>query len=171
MGSYGRGLWETDVGALQEMNAATLAKDAHLFAIEPAVQRLPWSFGANDYLFGQRHLRTNNENSGMAILYYLRNAGSARATVTITDANGQQMARLTGDAEAGINSVVWNMRAGGGRGGRGGGGRGGGGPLDGLAPLGDYTVTLEVGDTRLTQSARIRATQGWSIGPFPRIIR
>jgi hypothetical protein len=171
MGSYGRGLWVTDVGALQEMNAATLAKDAHLFAIEPAVQRLPWSFGANDYLFGQRHLRTNNENSGMAILYYLRNAGSARATVTITDANGQQMARLTGDAEAGINSVVWNMRAGGGRGGRGGGGRGGGGPLDGLAPLGDYTVTLEVGDTRLTQSARIRATQGWSIGPFPRIIR
>jgi hypothetical protein len=44
-------------------------------------------------------------------------------------------------------------------------------PIDQWAPLGDYTVTLSVGGTTLTQQARIAKTQGWSIGANPQIIR
>jgi hypothetical protein len=67
---------------------------------------------------------------------------------------------------------VGNARGGGsGRGaGRGGGTRGGAG-LDQLAPLGDYIVTLTIGQTKLTQRARIAKTQGWSFGPTPQTIR
>ena len=90
------------------------------------------------------------------------------------------MARLAGTNNAGINTVVWNMRAAGGDG-RGAGGRGagagggapgrGGNPLDQWAPLGTYTVTLEVGGKTLVQSGQITHTQGWSLAPSPQIIR
>ena len=50
-----------------ELSDAVLAKDVHLFSIKPAVQRVTWSFGANDRLFSQRYLITPNEDIGMAI--------------------------------------------------------------------------------------------------------
>ncbi len=176
LGSYGRGFWVTNISALQELTGAVLAKDAHLFAIEPAVQRVTWVFGANDYLFGQRHFSTPNEPNGMVIQYYLKNT-AARATVVITDASKQEVARLQGTGAAGINTVVWNTRRdAGGAAGRGGGGGGRGGPplVEQLMPLGDYTVTVDfggAGETKLTGPAKIAKTQGWSIGLTPQIIR
>lgn len=178
LGTYGRGLWVTNIEPLEEMTAAVLAKDVHLFAVKPAVERITWSFGANDYLFGQRHVRTPNEAGGMPIRYYLKTAVAARPTVTIANAAGQQVARLTGSGAAGIDTVVWNMRAG--RGGRGrgaGGGRGtgrggrGANPIDQWAPIGQYTITLEVDGRTLTEKAEIAKTQGWPLGLTPQIIR
>ena len=168
LGSYGRGLWVTNIGPLQELTAAVLAKDAHLFSIKPVTQRVNWVFGANDYLFGQRHFSTPNEPNGMVVQYYLKTAGP-RATVVITDASKQEVARLQGPAAAGVNTVVWNTRrdAAGGRGG----GRGGPPMVDLLMPLGDYTVTVDVGETKLTGPAKIVKTQGWSIGLTPQVIR
>jgi len=176
VGSYGRGFWITNISALQELTDAVLAKDVHLFTIKPVVQRITWVFGANDYLFGQRHFSTPNEPSGMVVRYYLKSAPTGRVSVAIADAKGQEVARLAGTTTAGINTVVWNTRrdAGGGRGGPGGGGGGGrGGPtvLEQLVPLGDYTVTLEVGDAKFTEPAKIAKTQGWSIGFTPTTIR
>ena len=176
VGSYGRGFWITNISALQELTDAVLAKDVHLFTIKPVVQRITWVFGANDYLFGQRHFSTPNEPSGMVVRYYVKSAPTGRVSVAIADAKGQEVARLAGTTTAGINTVVWNTRrdAGGGRGGPGGGGGGGrGGPtvLEQLVPLGDYTVTLEVGDAKFTEPAKIAKTQGWSIGFTPTTIR
>jgi photosystem II stability/assembly factor-like uncharacterized protein len=178
LGSYGRGLWVTNIAPLQEMNETVLAKDVHLFSIEPVVQRVTWSFGANDYLFGQRHFQTPNEPNGMVIRYYLRNRGASPATVVITNSAGQEVARLEGQTAAGINTVVWSTRSQGGRrggpagaGGAGGGGRAGGNVLDQLAPLGEYVVALNIGGATYTQKASIVKTQGWTIGPVPQIIR
>jgi len=169
LGSYGRGLWVTDVSALQQMSNAVLASDVHLFEIEPTVQRMTWSFGANDYPFGSRHVQTRNESGGMAIRYYLKDAIAGPAAVVITDSEGHEVSRLEGKAAAGINTVVWSTRRPGG--GRGGGGWGGRSPLDQIVPLGQYTVTLEVGGRRLARNASITGTQGWSLGPAPRVIR
>ena len=169
LGSYGRGLWVTNIGPLQELTGAVLAKDAHLFAIKPVTQRVTWVFGANDYLFGQRHFSTPNEPNGMVIQYYLKGAGT-QATVVVADASNQPVAKLQGPAAAGINTVVWNTRRdAGGRGG--GGGRGGPSVVDLLMPLGDYTVTVEVSGTKLTGPAKIAKTQGWSLGLTPQVIR
>jgi hypothetical protein len=73
----------------------------------------------------------------MVISYYLKTAVSGPVTVTISDATGKEVARLTGPSAAGINRLVWSTRVGGGGGGRGGpvlagagagrGGRGGAG--------------------------------------------
>ena len=174
LGSYGRDLWISDVGALQEMSEAVLAEDAHLFSVKPSVQRIIWSFGANDYLFGQRHFSTPNEPNAMVIRYYLKNRGTGNASVVIASANGQEVARLQGPAEAGINTVLWTMRLGadgGGAGARTGGASRGGARLDQLAPLGEYTITLEIGGKTLTQKARITKTQGWPLGLTPQVIR
>ncbi|HET8668837.1 MAG TPA: hypothetical protein VFM10_12710, partial [Terriglobales bacterium] len=88
-------------------------------------------------------------------------------TVVITNAEGQQVAKLQGRGTAGINTVVWNTRIqSAGR------GRGMGNPIDQLLPLGGYTVTLEVGAYKAVQKARIAKTQGWTLGPpAPQIIR
>ncbi|HEX2456576.1 MAG TPA: hypothetical protein VHI99_22955 [Vicinamibacterales bacterium] len=170
LGSYGRDFWITNISPLQEMTAAVLAKPVHLFAIDPTVQRITWSFAANDYLFGQRHLQTPNQTNGMVIRYYLKSQAPSAPTIVVTDSAGKDVARLQGSATPGINTVLWTMRPQGeGRGGRGGGR--GGNPLDQLAPLGDYTVTLQVGETKLTQPARITKTQGWSLAPSPTVIR
>ncbi|MGA2264321.1 MAG: hypothetical protein ABSH28_23170, partial [Acidobacteriota bacterium] len=108
--------------------------------------------------------------NGMVIRYYLKNQGSGSANIVITDAKGQEVARLQGKTAAGINTVLWTMRAQGAGRGRGSGG-GGGNVLDGWAPLGEYTVTLELGEKKLTQKARITKMQGWSLGPAPQIIK
>jgi hypothetical protein len=85
-GSYGRGIFVTNITPLQEVTDRTLAADVFLFKTPPAVQRITWSFGANDYLFGQRNLQTQNEPGGMVIRYYVKTAAPAGATVTITNA-------------------------------------------------------------------------------------
>jgi hypothetical protein len=174
VGGFGRNVFVTNIGALQEMNATALAKDVHLFTIKPTVQRVTWSFGANDRLFSQRYLVTPNEPNGMVIRYYLKMARTEPATVVVTDASGTEVARLEGTTTAGLNTVVWNMLRSGGAGqGRGGGGRGRGPGYspDLWVPLGDYTVTLEIGGQKLTQQARITKTQGWALGPLPTTIR
>jgi photosystem II stability/assembly factor-like uncharacterized protein len=167
VGTYGRGLFITNIGPLQEMSEATLAEDIRLFEIKPTVQRITWSFGANDYLFGQRNFQTPNEPNGMVIRYYLKNPGSSGASVSITDAKGQEVARLQGRAAAGINTVLWTMRAPGMGRGRGAGGN----VLEGWAPLGEYTITLELDGKKFTQKGRITKMQGWSIGGTPQIIK
>ncbi len=176
LGTYGRGIWVTDIGPLQELNATVLAQEVHLFGIEPTVQRVTWSFGANDYLFGQRHFQTPNEQNGMVIRYYMKQQGGTSPSIVITNATGQEVARLEGQSQAGMNTVVWSTRnqAGGrGRGGAigAGGGRGGGTVLEQLAPLGEYTVTLDVDGKKFTQKARITKTVGWTLGPVPQVIR
>jgi hypothetical protein len=177
LGTYGRGLYITNIAPLQELSAAVLASDAHLFTIAPGIQRVRWQFGANDYLFGQRYFQTPNPPDGMIIRYYLKNAAPTGANVSITNASGEEVARLDGSGHAGINTVVWNARirpAGtGGAGGRGGvtPGRGGATVLESLAPLGDYTVAVNVAGRTLTRRAAITQTQGWKLGPSPVMIR
>src|SRR5205823_4410994 len=142
--TYARDLWITNVAALEELTDSVLAADAHLFSIRPTVQRVAWQFGANDYLFGQRHLQTPNEPAGMLIRYYLKSARSDSVAIVVSDSAGAEVARLRGPGAAGINTVVWSTR-------RPGAARGAGAAtrpvpgtaVDQLFPLGRYTVTLD----------------------------
>ena len=106
----------------------------------------------------------------MMIRYYLRNGNRDSATIVVADSAGTEVGRLRGSGAAGINSVLWSTRRAGAADGRG--GRGGSGTvLDQLMPLGRYTVTLEIGDTKQSQPAQIIRTQGWSAVPASRTIR
>jgi hypothetical protein len=169
--TYGRGLFVTDIAPLEEMNEKVLSEEVYLFEVEPKTQRITHNFGANDYLFGDRHLITPNEPSGLIINYYLRNKAAGEINICVTNSYGEEIARLEGNADAGINTAVWDMRR----------------PLakqEGVVqmrrswdiqsqwvPPGEYMIILEINGKRLMRKARITQTKGWSIGPFPEIVR
>ena len=110
LGTYGRGIWITNIAPLEELNATVLAQDVHLFSISDTVQRVPWQFAANDYLFGQQNLQTPNPPNGMEIWYYLKQAASSAPAIVITDSAGNQVAKLTGSGDAGLHFVLWDTR-------------------------------------------------------------
>jgi hypothetical protein len=131
--THGRGVQVIDVAPLQQMSAAVLSAQAHLFA--PTV--------AFDYgqppppseTRAQRMWRVDGGPDGAEIVYRLAAPAATAPRVLIMNAAGDTIARLTGTNNAGLNRVSWNMQIlspeaaamlaqFGGRGG-GGGGRGG----------------------------------------------
>ena len=122
LGTYGRGIFLGDITHLQELSTAVLDKPFHLFAVEP---RTAYNFRAqgNFHLFGNAYIEVPNEPDALIVNYALRARDGAGARVTIADFKGNELAQLKGPAEAGLNRVPWNMRAGaapaGGRGGTG----------------------------------------------------
>ncbi|MCK4431130.1 MAG: hypothetical protein KAW19_07485, partial [Candidatus Aminicenantes bacterium] len=81
VGTYGRGLYITDVTLLQELNEKVLDEDIHFFKVEPKVQRITRAWGAY-YLYGDRHLATPNEPNRVVINYYLKNKAKEKAKIT-----------------------------------------------------------------------------------------
>lgn len=168
LGSYGRGMWVTDIAALEQMSRQVLASDAHLFDTMPAVERFPWCFGSNDYLFGDNHLLTPNPPSAMTIRYYLRQPAPAGATIAITDQNGKTVAQLKGPGKAGVDTVAWDMRKAPAKPDERGCTAYGMRPapiVDQFEPVGDYRLTVDVAGRHFSQAVRIADRQGWSLGP------
>jgi len=163
--TYGRGVYVTDITPLQEMTAAVLEEDVHLFDVESKTQRVTGGIG-NYQLLGDNHLFTPNEPNAFAINYYLKAKAAGPVKVTVADPYGTVLAELTGKGDAGLNTVSWAMRAQ--RPGQQPGrfqGMGGG-----LVAPGEYVVTLDAGGKTLTKKTRIRYRQGWTIGPVPVVI-
>jgi hypothetical protein len=156
--TYGRALWTGDITPLQELSADVLAKDAHLFDIEPKARYGFSTQGMNYHLFGDRYLEVPNEPEGLVINYFAKAAANAR--LRITDPAGHPVRDIQGSARPGLNRLVVPFAAGGGQRGRGA-GAGGGGASGATAPsaaltVGDYLVTLDVGGQSLTKPARVR---------------
>ena len=110
MATYGRGAYVVDITPLQEMTAAALAEDVHLFDIEPETQRVTYALG-NYQLLGDSHLFTPNEPNAVVVNYWLKAKTDAAVKISVADASGAVLAELTGKGEAGLNTVSWGMRA------------------------------------------------------------
>ena len=196
VGTYGRGIWVSDIAPIAEMAEKNLAKGVHLFSVKPKPIRRDGAVG-NYRMLGDAFPSTPNDPNGLLIYYYLAQDASQPVAITITDQTGKVVRTVTGSQRAGINRVSSEGGFGGGRGapgaaalaaagaaGRGGqgaaaaagrgaqgaaaagrgaqgaaaappaGGRGG----QAAMPPGDYVVTLQVGETTLTQKARVLPT-------------
>ncbi len=153
VGTYGRGIWITDITPLRELNQA-LAMDAHLFAVEPKARRREGALG-NYRLYGDRLAVTPNEPNGMTLTFYLKDAPTEKVTLTVTDVTGKVVRTLEPAAKAGLNRVFWDLS----EGGRGAAPGGEFRPGAGLrtVPAGEYSVTLQVGEKKLMQPARVLA--------------
>jgi len=170
VGTYGRGIWTTNITPLQELNDKVLDQDVYLFDIKPQVQRMTGGIG-NYQLLGDSHLMTPNEPNAVVIHYYLKDKIAAKVNVKVTDPYGKVLRELTGKQEAGMNTVFWDMRAPRPQGQGPGGAAGGFGPGGGMVDPGEYVVTLEIGDKKLTKKALIPKRMGWALGPFPSVIK
>jgi len=165
--TYGRGLFVTDITPLQELNENVLGQDVFLFEIEPKVQRIYGGIG-NYQLLGDSHPMTPNEPNAVVINYYLKEKAAAKVNIRVTDPYGKVLREINGKGEAGMNTVLWDMRVPRPQGQAPGfGGFGGGAMVD----PGEYVVTIEIGDRTFTKKALIPKRMGWSLGPFPSVIK
>jgi len=165
--TFGRSLFITDISALQQMSESSLGQDVFVFDIRPRAQRVTGGIG-NYQLLGDSHLMTPNEPDALAIRYYLKDAAKAAVKVTVADLHGKVLRELTGKGEAGMNSILWDMRPQ-----RAGEpaprfeGRFGGQPVD----PGEYVVTVNIDGKSFSKKALITMRTGWAIGPFPSVIK
>jgi hypothetical protein len=150
-GTYGRGIWVVDIAPIREMTEQNL-KAPYLFAVKPKPIRRDGAQG-NYRLLGDSFPTTPNEPNGLNIYYYLNQDAPQAVTITVANAAGAVVRTIAGPQKAGLNSV--SSEAFGGFGLGGGGGRGRGGQERAAMPPGDYVVTLQVGDTKLTQKTKI----------------
>jgi photosystem II stability/assembly factor-like uncharacterized protein len=102
--THGRGIYISDVSVLQELSPDMLAKPAHLFRIEPKVR---WSgfFGRNS---ASSNYAGQSEPAGLVVNYYLKDKPRGDVKVQVYRGN-LLIQEIKGPAEAGLNSVVWNM--------------------------------------------------------------
>jgi photosystem II stability/assembly factor-like uncharacterized protein len=111
VGTYGRGLWVTDIYPLQQLNRVSLSEPAHLFEIEPRpvqlTQRSEWG---NYSLYGDRHLDVPNRADGLEIYYHLARASEKPVEIRIERPSGRLLATLEGPSSAGIHRVPWRTR-------------------------------------------------------------
>jgi hypothetical protein len=143
LATHGRAIWILDhISPIQEYTAAQSA-DAHLFSIDPALERRAFD-DKNDEFWGHQFFVGENPPTEGVIQYFLK-AKATEVKLKITDSVGKDVRTLTvpgNRLDAGIQTACWDLRvdpiapAGGGAGagaaapggGRGaGGGRGGGG--------------------------------------------
>jgi len=110
-------------------------------------------------LHGDRLAVTPNGPNGLTFAYYMKEAPKEKITLTVTDATGKTMRTFELAAKAGLNRAVWDMI----EGARGATPGGEFPPAPGTAfrtvAAGEYTVTLQVGEKKLTQTARVLAAR------------
>ena len=105
--THGRAVQILDVAPLQQMSASVLSASAHLFAPSPAFeygQMLPASETR-----AQRPWKADGGPNGAEIEYRLSSPLPSAPRVSIVDAAGDTIARITGTNSAGINHVSWSL--------------------------------------------------------------
>lgn len=132
IGTHGRSIYVVDIGPVEEMTPAMLAKPAHLFRIRPALAYVPTQpdTKAKGYI-------APNPRVGAAIYYHLQSPAKQLEFTVRKNGDLFGAGKLSERyATAGLHRYVM--------------------PFDGLGEApGDYTFELNVGGQRLTQPLRI----------------
>ena len=104
VGTFGRGFYIADISVLQELSKDVLAKDAHLFKIEPKIQ---WVMPSQKTVSAQ-NFEGENEPYGVVFNYYLKDRQPEGVKISVYDGS-ILINELVGPGEAGLNSVEWGM--------------------------------------------------------------
>lgn len=133
VGTHGRGVFVTNVTPLRQLDAKVREKDVHLFT--PGTG-LAFTYFQNmfDPFNGHKRYTAPNPPYGAALSYYLKSAPEGDVKIEILDIEGKVVAEPRATKDAGINTVVWNLR------------RSGAGRRGGLE-TGQFLVRLTVGST------------------------
>jgi len=132
IGTHGRSIYIVDIAPLEELTPQALEAPAHLFPIKTTIVyqlkqpiEPPIGFSGANPPFG-------------AVIYFHRKEAIA-ASVVITDKLDKEIRKLEVKAEAGLRSVVWDLRT----------------TNDVLVKPGEYTITLYVGEQTWTEKLKV----------------
>jgi len=108
-GSYGRGMFITNINWLQHMSPEVLETDIYFFDIQskPVRNVSDAAYWGNNRLMGDNHLFTPNEPSGLRFDYWLNKELKETPEFLIYDETGQTTDTITGTNEVGINTALW----------------------------------------------------------------
>ncbi len=166
LGTHGRGIWILDqINALQELSPEVMARPAHLFTVEPAVQIRRAGRQAHT---GDLHFRGENPPNGAILDYWLAEEGDeGSAAISIEDSDGRRVALVEGTARRGMNRVVWDLRhrLGDGDGDEGGGGRQGRARRGPLVVPGTYIARLGAAGAESRQAFEVREDPRLNVSP------
>jgi photosystem II stability/assembly factor-like uncharacterized protein len=147
LGTYGRGLYVTDISVLQELSTTLLQEDIYLFDIESRAIRRSEREGWGAYhMSGDRHLETENEPAGLTINYYLKESPAQKPSIAIHDATGEELAILEGESDPGVNQVQWDTSE-----------------IEDIDP-GIYRITLLAGDSKQVKFAKLLPPRAFPVG-------
>ena len=108
VGTHGRSIWILDnVSALEAL--ATEPAGTEAFLVPPARARLLSIYNPQAW-FGAGQFFAPNPSFGAVLDYYLRDGASGAAQISIADAGGSTVRRLTAPARRGLNRVAWDLR-------------------------------------------------------------
>jgi photosystem II stability/assembly factor-like uncharacterized protein len=174
VGTHGRGVFITDISALEELDATVLGQDVFLFEPKPTVK---W-VNRRDNVSASINFGGQSAPNGMMIRYFLKAAAAGDVTVQVLK-GARVVAETKGPNAAGLNQVLWTLSTtapqipgaaaaqGGGRGFGGGGGGMGGGRGGGAqaafpsfggtipAAPGEYTLIVKAGTKTLSKRALV----------------
>jgi photosystem II stability/assembly factor-like uncharacterized protein len=113
LATHGRSIWILDDLTPFQQFAMARSKDAFLFDVRTAAQMNPANDRSRDFE-GDMQFLGSNPPAGAAFKYHLKSAPK-NLSLTIKDSSGNAVRELTGDAvkgrtEAGVNTVVWDLR-------------------------------------------------------------
>ena len=113
LGTHGRGVFITNISPLRQMSDEIMNKDMYLFKPDRALVTNT-NFSMFDPFNGHRRFTAANQPMMATIYYYLKAPATGDVKVEILDVDGTVIREITGTKDAGINSVNWNFRKGGG---------------------------------------------------------
>ncbi len=145
VGTYGRGVWVTNISPLQELNDGVLNKGFHLFSIlpRPTMNFSQQRFWGNYQMTGDAHIRTPNERSGLQVFYYLKKERKKPLTLVVRDLDGKEVAKLKSKTSRGIHKLFWNSPK---------------------RKPGSFTFTLSDGKQRMTHKGTLTPRLIWPVG-------
>ena len=109
IGTYGRGVWITNISPLQQFNKDIFNMDFHLFDINDKSinNRSDRSNWGNYNMTGDNHLRTANEKEGLHIFYYIGKIAKNSFELIVKDFRGKQLRIFPIKNKKGINKIIW----------------------------------------------------------------
>jgi hypothetical protein len=145
VGTYGRGVYVTDVYPFIELTEKVLKEDMYLFDIEPKPQRnrSEQAWWGNHGPFEDNKYQTPNEVNGLHIYYSLGKELKREPGIRIYNKEGVLLEEIQAEPSKGIHKVIWNTYD--------------------IAP-GEYQVILNVGKKQLSKPAIVKEKLSWPAG-------
>jgi photosystem II stability/assembly factor-like uncharacterized protein len=110
-GTYGRGIWITNITPLRELTPAVLQSSLYLFDVRRDIRPHEGAFG-NFRLTGDRDFTVSNEPNGITFTYFVQADLPDKVTIVVEDSAGKAVCQFEGSQTAGIHRVTWNVRGG-----------------------------------------------------------